>query len=64
MTCPNFKKGLKMAFGPLGIKQREYLIIKMSHMVDSFQCSRLKASQLVTSIFTLQKYLCKNCPSQ
>jgi hypothetical protein len=20
MACPNFKKGLKMAFGPLGIK--------------------------------------------
>jgi hypothetical protein len=22
MACPNFKKGLKMAFGPLGVKQR------------------------------------------
>jgi hypothetical protein len=21
MACPNFKKGLKMAFGPLGIKR-------------------------------------------
>jgi hypothetical protein len=21
MACPNFKKGLKMAFGPLGVKQ-------------------------------------------
>jgi hypothetical protein len=20
MACPNFKKGLKMAFGPLGVK--------------------------------------------
>jgi hypothetical protein len=23
MACPNFKKGLKMAFGPLGVK-KEY----------------------------------------
>jgi hypothetical protein len=22
MACPNFKKGLKMAFGPLGVKHR------------------------------------------
>jgi hypothetical protein len=22
MACPNFKKGLKMAFGPLGVKQK------------------------------------------
>jgi hypothetical protein len=22
MTCPNFKKGIKMAFGPLGIKKK------------------------------------------
>jgi hypothetical protein len=21
MACPNFKKGMKMAFGPLGVKQ-------------------------------------------
>jgi hypothetical protein len=21
MACPNFKKGLKMAFGPLGVKK-------------------------------------------
>jgi hypothetical protein len=21
MACPNFKKGLKMAFGPLGVKR-------------------------------------------
>jgi hypothetical protein len=23
MACPNFKKGLKMAFSPLGVKDRE-----------------------------------------
>jgi hypothetical protein len=23
MACPNFKKGLKMAFGPLGVKDTE-----------------------------------------
>jgi hypothetical protein len=22
MACPNFKKGLKMAFGPLGVKRK------------------------------------------
>jgi hypothetical protein len=24
MACPNFKKGLKMAFGPLGVKSHCY----------------------------------------
>jgi hypothetical protein len=25
MACPNFKKGLKMVFGPLGVKDEPYL---------------------------------------
>ena len=28
MTCPNFKKGLKMAFGPLGVKMGSYFEAK------------------------------------
>jgi hypothetical protein len=30
MACPNFKKGLKMAFGPLGVNQR----IEMKKWMD------------------------------
>jgi hypothetical protein len=26
MACPNFKKGLKMAFGPLGVKTMKWHI--------------------------------------
>jgi hypothetical protein len=26
MACPNFKKGLKMAFGPLGVKANHSFI--------------------------------------
>jgi hypothetical protein len=33
MACPNFKKGLKMAFGPLGVK----CDVKISH-VGRKQC--------------------------
>jgi hypothetical protein len=29
MACPNFKKGLKMAFGPLGVN--ENLWMKLEH---------------------------------
>jgi hypothetical protein len=27
MACPNFKKGLEMAFGPLGIKVRNPILL-------------------------------------
>jgi hypothetical protein len=29
MACPNFKKGLKMVFGPLGVK---YIYFLISHI--------------------------------
>jgi hypothetical protein len=33
MACPNFKKGLNMAFGPLGVKKFEIKILVAQYLV-------------------------------
>jgi hypothetical protein len=33
MACPNFKKGMKMAFGPLGVNLGKIIIIKKEALV-------------------------------
>jgi hypothetical protein len=32
MACPNFKKGLKMAFGPLGVKLSSFGLKSMNNI--------------------------------
>jgi hypothetical protein len=38
MACPNFKKGLKMAFGPLGVKSISDLV--QIKKLKEHNCSR------------------------
>jgi hypothetical protein len=34
MAYPNFKKGLKMAFGPLGLKDKSNVICRLSYDIN------------------------------
>ena len=37
MACPNFKKGLRMIFGPLGVKTMAYSS-KINYIIPFFTC--------------------------
>jgi hypothetical protein len=54
MAYPNFKKGLKMAFGPLGVKPQNFIIFFLDYLFLFFQ-SLILATKIVFVAFVLNQ---------